>query len=454
MKKKKLLFTTTRMIAIGFFAAILLGTVLLSLPIAAKGRSAVPVIDALFTATSSTCVTGLTTVVTAHSWSLFGQIVILLLIQFGGLGIVTFTTTILLLLGKRISLQDRLLIQEAYNLDTLQGLVRITIRIVKGALFVEGIGAILYSIQFIHDFGFLRGVWYSIFHAVSAFCNAGLDLLGTDSLAGYRGNVLVNIVTMLLIILGGIGFPVWWDFLDNLRRMRRRHKRNEPMKFQFCLHSRIAVSATVVLVISGALLTFLMEYDNPETLANLPFGEMVMACLFQSVTLRTAGFQTIPQQSFRDGTSMIFLFLMLIGGSPSGTAGGIKTVTAVLVFASVLSTVKGKETGFMKRKFSARTEKKAFAVLGVSLGALFVLTTLLLVVQKSDFLDTLYEMVSAVATVGLSRNFTGSLKTAGKLIVVLGMYLGRIGPITMALAVNKKHSGGKVAYPEGKVLIG
>ncbi|MDE7297572.1 MAG: potassium transporter KtrB, partial [Lachnospiraceae bacterium] len=344
--------------------------------------------------------------------------------------------------------------QEAYNLDTLQGLVRITIRIVRGALALEAAGALLYSIQFIREFGFPRGVWYSIFHSVSAFCNAGLDLIGSDSLISYRGNVLVNVVTMLLIILGGIGFPVWWNILDNVRELRRRRRRNKPGRFQLSPHARIALTATAVLTLSGAALTFAMEYGNPETLGGLPFGEKLLASLFQSVTLRTAGFQTIPQQSFRDGTCMVFLLLMIIGGSPSGTAGGVKTVTAALVLASVTATVRGEETGLLKRKFSDRLIKKAVAVSGVSIAALFVLTTLLMAVQDSDFLDTLYEMTSAMATVGLSRNFTGSLTGAGRLIVILGMYLGRIGPITMALAINVKHSGRKLSHPEGRALVG
>ncbi len=332
--------------------------------------------------------------------------------------------------------------------------MRITIRIVRGALAVEAGGALLYSLQFVPEFGLLRGVWYSVFHSVSAFCNAGLDLIGSDSLVCYRGNVLVNTVTMLLIILGGIGFPVWWNILDNVRELRRRHRRNEPGKFLPSAHTKLALAATAVLIFGGALLVFVMEYGNPATLGELPLGEKLMASLFQSVTLRTAGFQTIPQQSFRDGTCMVFLVLMIIGGSPSGTAGGIKTVTAALILASVAATVRGEETGLMKRRFSDRLVKKAVAVFGVSVAALFVLTTLLLAVQSSDFLDTLYEMTSAMATVGLSRNFTGSLSEPGRLIVILGMYLGRIGPITMALAINVKHSGRKLSYPEGRALVG
>lgn len=440
---------------LGFLVAILLGTFLLSLPIATKSRTVTPFIDAFFTATTSICVTGLSTVIMAEQWSLFGQVVILFLIQFGGLGIVTFTTTILLVLGKRISLKDRLLLQDAYNLDTLQGLVRITIRIIKGTFVVEGVGALVCCIRFIPQYHFWQGIWYAIFHSVSSFCNAGIDLFGSDSLVPYRGDVLINLVTMALIILGGIGFPVWWEFLENIKEMRRKKRRNELVRFRPNLHFRLVVSATVFLVISGALLTLFLEYDNPQTLKPLPFGEKLLASFFQSVTLRTAGFQTIPQQCFKEGTSMFYLLLMFIGGSPSGTAGGIKTVTMVLVIATVISTVAGQsQTQVMHRKIAQKDVRKAFAVFGVGFGIMFVLVVALMAVEDADFLNSLYEMVSATATVGLSRNFTGSLSVAGKILVIVGMYLGRIGPITMALAINTGHENSKTTYPEGRVLVG
>ncbi len=454
-KKRLIIMTTTRMIMLGFFVAIALGTFLLSLPIATRQHRSTPFVDALFTATTSICVTGLSTVSMAEHWNLFGQIVILFLIQFGGLGIVTFTTTVLLTLGRRITLKERLLIQDAYNLDELKGLVRITIRIIKGTFFVEGIGALLCSFRFISQYGFLKGIWFSIFHSVSAFCNAGIDLFGNESLIPYRSDVLINLVTMTLIILGGIGFPVWWEFLRNLKEMWRKKRRNERVCFRGNLHFKIAVSATAFLIISGTLLTLILEYNNPNSLGSLSFGEKLLASLFQSVTLRTAGFQTIPQQCFKEGTSMLYLLFMFIGGSPSGTAGGIKTVTMVLVLASVLATVSGKgNTQVMRRKIAPKDVQKAFAVFGIGLGVMFLLVTALMIVENADFLDSIYEMVSATATVGLSRNFTSSLSVAGKFLVILGMYLGRIGPITMALAINTNHDNSKTTYPAGKILVG
>lgn len=457
MKKKKrgFVLSTTRMIMFGFLAAIILGTFLLSLPIATKSREVTPFADALFTATTSICVTGLSTVVMVEQWSLFGQGVILLLIQFGGLGIVTFTTTILLAIGKKISLKDRLLIQDAYNLDTLQGLVKMTIRILKGTLLIELLGAIFYSIQFIPEFGAATGIWYSVFHSVSAFCNAGIDLIGADGFTVYRSNVLINVVTMALIVIGGIGFPVWWDILNNYRETRRHIKKKEPIKIHLSLHTKIVLTTTAALILGGAVFTFCMEFRNPDTLKPLPLWEKIMASLFQSVTLRTAGFATIPQQMFKEGSCLIYLLLMLIGGSPSGTAGGIKTTTILLIVSTVISTVRGRsETELYKRKIREQYVKKALAVAGVSLAVLVVLTMALLAAENADFLDTLYEMTSAMATVGLSRNFTGTLSGAGKFIVIIGMYLGRIGPITMALAINPKNTGRKISYPEGKVMVG
>lgn len=454
-KQHRAHFSTTRMIAAGFLIAIALGTFLLSLPIATRDRSVTPFTDALFTATTSTCVTGLTTVVTAEHWSLFGQVVILFLIQFGGLGIVTFTTSIFLLLGRRISLQDRLLIQEAYNLDKLQGLVGITLRILKGTLVVEGIGALCYAFEFVPKYRLFKGIWFSIFHSVSAFCNAGIDLLGDSSLVNYCGNTWMNVVTMTLIVLGGLGFPVWWDIVQNVREMIQKKKRKERVLFQLTLQSKLVLSVTAFLIIAGMIFILAMEYNNPATLKNLPFGKKVLASLFQSVTLRTAGFATIAQENFTNGSSLFFLVLMFIGGSPSGTAGGVKTVTMVLIFASVFTTVRGNsETNLFHRRITEAYIKKALSVVFVSFFGVLALTTLLLTVQGGDFLDALYEMTSAMATVGLSRNFTGSLVGAGKLIVILGMYLGRIGPITMMLAVNPKNNNKNYSYPSGRILVG
>lgn len=455
MFQKLFKFSTTRMIAFGFVCAIILGTLLLMLPIASKSGEVTSAVDAAFTATTSICVTGLTTVVTTSHWSLFGQVVILLLIQFGGLGVVTFTTTIFLILGKRIKLSDRLVIQDAYNIDSLSGIVRLTKKIIKGTLIVEGIGAFIFAFQFIPEFGFLRGIWYSIFHAISAFCNAGIDLIGADSFVPYRDNALVNFNTMFLIVMGGLGFPVWWDVVNLIKKAVNKEIMLRTILRRLNLHSKLVITFTLFLIIGGATLTLLLEYNNPETIGNLSFGKKLMASAFQSVTTRTAGFATIPQQFFRSTSSFIFIIWMFIGGSPSGTAGGVKTATIVVILLSTSSIVKGKkQIEAFRRSISEQYLRKGLAVVVVSLSVLLVMTVALSAVQNGEFLDTLFETTSALATVGLTRNFTGTLTTIGKLIIIVTMYLGRIGPITMMLAFNaKKHVGDKT-LPEGKVLIG
>nr|WP_300564284.1 potassium transporter TrkG [uncultured Acetatifactor sp.] len=449
MKKRKTT-TTTGIIMLGFLIGALLGALLLTLPISARPGQSIGFLDALFVSTSSICVTGLSTVNIGQTFSAFGQVVLLLLIQFGGLGIVTFTTMVLWLFGRRITLADRMLIQSAYNLDTLSGLVRLTMRILKVTLCLEGLGAVGYAIVFIPEYGY-RGIWYSIFHAVSAFCNAGIDLLGGNSFCGYRDNVIMNLTTVFLIIVSGLGFPVYWEVARVLRPRRSDGRYGRKMNLQ----AKIVLTATLALILAGAALTLLFEYDNPATLGPLGWPRKALAALFQSVTLRTAGFATIPQESFRPASCLAYLVLMFIGGSPAGTAGGVKTVTIVMLIASMLANIKGKkDVTVMNRKIADEAIRRCVAIVTFSFSVLMALTVALLAVQRSDFLDTLYEMTSAIATVGLSRGLTGALYPAGKLIVTLTMYLGRIGPITLALVFNSRTPADNISYADSKVIIG
>ncbi len=448
MKKRKT--TTTGIIMLGFLIGALLGALLLMLPISARPGQSIGFLDALFVSTSSICVTGLSTVNIGQTFSVFGQIVLLLLIQFGGLGIVTFTTMVLWMFRRRITLSDRMLIQSAYNLDTLSGLVRLTMRILKVTLCLEGLGAVGYAIVFIPEYGY-RGIWYSIFHAVSAFCNAGIDLLGGNSFCGYRDNVIMNLTTVFLIIVSGLGFPVYWEVARVLRPRRSDGRYGRKMNLQ----AKIVLTATLALILAGAALTLLFEYDNPATLGPLGWPRKALAALFQSVTLRTAGFATIPQESFRPASCLAYLVLMFIGGSPAGTAGGVKTVTIVMLIASMLANIKGKkDVTVMNRKIADEAIRRCVAIVTFSFSVLMALTVALLAVQRSDFLDTLYEMTSAIATVGLSRGLTGALYPAGKLIVTLTMYLGRIGPITLALVFNSRTPADNISYADSKVIIG
>ena len=448
MKKRKT--TTTGIIMLGFLIGALLGALLLTLPISARPGQSIGFLDALFVSTSSICVTGLSTVNIGQTFSVFGQIVLLLLIQFGGLGIVTFTTMVLWMFRRRITLSDRMLIQSAYNLDTLSGLVRLTMRILKVTLCLEGMGAVGYALVFIPEFG-LKGIWYSVFHAVSAFCNAGIDLLGGNSFCGYRGNVIVNLTTVFLIIVSGLGFPVYWE----VARVAGPRRKKGPYPRKMNLQAKIVLAATLTLILAGTALTLLFEYDNPDTLGLLSWPEKGLAALFQSVTLRTAGFATIPQENFRSASCLAYLVLMFIGGSPAGTAGGVKTVTIVMLIASMLANIKGKkDVTVMNRKIADEAIRRCVAIVTFSFSVLMALTVALLAVQRSDFLDTLYEMTSAIATVGLSRGLTGALYPAGKLIVTLTMYLGRIGPITLALVFNSRTPADNISYADSKVIIG
>lgn len=438
MAKKKLSLSTTQMIMISFLAVILLGSVLLSLPVSAADGKAVPYLDALFTATTATCVTGLVTLTTVSAWSTFGHIVILILIQVGGLGVITIISAVMILLHKRMGLGDRLLLQDAFNLNSLSGIVRFVKRVLQGTFIVEGIGALLYMVVFIPEFG-LRGIWISVFTSISAFCNAGIDIIGENSLCDYAVNPVINFTTCMLIILSGIGYVVWWDVLQTCRKSWGKHRK---IFRNLTLHSKIAISSTAILVLGGGILIFLLEYHNSLTIGGLPLLDKLQISFFQSVTTRTAGFATVPQQDLTNASSILCLLLMFIGGSPVGTAGGIKTVTFAVLVVSALATIQNKnEVTLFHRNISKQAVNKAVAVTAMSFGIMFASTLLLSAVTNADALDILYETVSATATVGLTRNLTPYLNGAGKVIIIATMYLGRVGPISLALALNsnQKH---------------
>ncbi len=448
--------STTQIVSIGFFGVIIVGALLLELPFASVSEKNTPFIDALFTATTSVCVTGLVTVTTAAHWTIFGKIVILFLIQLGGLGVITVMITGLLFLGRKITLKERLLIQQSYNLDTLQGLVKLILRIIKITLFIEALGAIAYCFVLVPKFG-ISGVGMAIFNSVSAFCNAGMDIIQDDSLESFVFSPIMNFMTMFLIILGGIGFPVIWEIIDTVRSNKLKNISGKIIWKRLSLHSKIVITTTIFLIFGGALLIFLLEYTNQKTIGPMNIGNKIMASLFQSVTTRTAGFQTLPQQNFRDGTSFIFLILMFIGGSPAGTAGGIKTTSIALLLYTVVSVVKGrKDTEAFKRKISVENIRTALAVILISFSVLVTSTLLLLTFENGSFLDLLFEVCSAIGTVGLTRGITTKLSLIGKIIIIITMYLGRIGPITMALAFGNKRKvvGNMRELPEKNVIIG
>lgn len=456
-KQKGFELKTIQIIGLGFFILIMIGSVLLSLPIATVDGTATPYIDALFTATTSSCVTGLVTVVTGQHWNFFGQLVILVMIQMGGLGVVSFTTLLLVIAGKRIQLKQRLLIQEAYGFDTLTGLVRMVKKMMKGALVVEGFGAVGYALIYIPRYGWLKGLWFSVFTAVSAFCNAGMDLMGENSMMDYVDHPWMNLVTMLLIVLGGLGFVVWWDIAHMLRRVFKEKMEWKLSVRRMSIHSKLVLVSTTILIFGGALVFFLLEHNNPLTMGELSLGGKIWASLFQSVTLRTAGFVSINQAGLRTASALFGCILMFIGGAPGGTAGGVKVATVALLAFAVMSIIVGREDVELGgRRISSENVMKGLCVILLQVFFL-MLSTFFLCCLESDvpLIAIMYETFSALGTVGLTMGITESLSVAGKLVIIATMYFGRLGPITIAMLMNSgsKKKRGHRQLPEGKIYV-
>ena len=437
----------SQMMVVGFAAVILIGAILLSLPIATQTGERTSFLDSLFTATSAVCVTGLVVVDTATHWNFFGQIVIIILIQTGGLGFMTITTLFSLIVKKRINLKERLLIQESLNQIDLSGLVKLTRYILLMTFVIEGIGALILSTVFIPQFGFIRGSWYSIFHAISAFCNAGFDLMGNvtgpySSLMYYVNNTTITLAISALIILGGLGFPVILDIVKN----KKISKLN--------MHSKIVLISTSILIVVGMLFIFIVEYKNVGTLGNLSLKGKILASLFQSVTIRTAGFATIDLTILHQATLFIMMIFMFVGASPASTGGGVKTTTIAVLILTVKSFLLGKEDiEVFGRRITSSTVRKSVGIFFV--GVLAVLTGILLIVliePKFDLLEASFEVVSALATVGLSIGGSSNLTSIGKLLIVIYMFMGRVGLLTIFLALVAKNTVNKqqIRYPEGR----
>ncbi len=452
MKKSKKIFSSTHIIMLSFLGAILVGTVLLMLPISVADGNPTSFIDAFFTATTSTCVTGLVVVPTVSHWSLFGHAVILLLIQIGGLGIITIMSCFAFFLHKKMGLTDRLLLQDAFNLNTLSGLSSFVKKVVAGTFAIEGLGALLYMAVFVPQFG-IKGIWISVFNAVSAFCNAGIDIVSENSLCNYATNPIINIVTSFLIIMGGVGFIVWWDVV---RVFKERKNKKIKIFRSLTLHSKIALTTTAFLIISGAVFFFIFEYSNPLTIKDYSLFDKIQVALFQSITTRTAGFASVPQENLSTGSALVSLILMFIGGSPVGTAGGIKTVTITVLLASAMASVKNENNvSIFNRTISSKAVSKAVAVCVTSFFIMLLSTLLLTAVTNAPLIDILYETVSATATVGLTRNLTAFLNTAGKIIIIFTMFFGRVGPISLAVALNlKKDNKNIIKNPTEDISIG
>ncbi|MBU3182680.1 TrkH family potassium uptake protein [Clostridium psychrophilum] len=446
--KKKNKYTPVQILALGFAIVILIGAILLSLPIASQSGKITPFIDCIFTSTSAVCVTGLVTLDTGTYWTYFGKTVIMLLIETGGLGFMSVGTLVFFFLGKRISLKERLVMREAMNVNSLQGLVKMVKYVLIFTFSVEGIGAVLFATQFIPQFGIAKGIYYSVFHSVSAFCNAGFDLMGNfKSLTAYANNSVVILTVSALIVIGGLGFFVWVE-IYNCSEFKK-----------LSLHSTIVIYSTIILIVGGAILMYIFEMNNPTTMRGMSVKGKILSSIFASVSPRTAGFNSIPLDKMTTAGNFLTIILMFIGGSPGSTAGGIKTATVVVLFMTVMSVVHGREdTEIFKKRIKKELVYKALVITVLGLMIVIVVTMVLSITEPSNipFEYFLYEATSAFATVGLTLGLTTKLTFVGKIIITLTMYAGRVGPLTiiLALARNKKGKSGTIRYPEDKILIG
>ena len=453
---REIKLSPVQIIPASFFLAIAAGTVLLLLPASSAKGCSTDFITALFTATTSVCVTGLVVVDTYAHWSPFGQCVILLLIQAGGLGMIAVAASIMLVARRKFSLTDRILLRDAFNLNSHSRLLSFLMKVLKGTFLAEGIGALLYAAAFIPVFGAGKGLWCSVFNAVSAFCNAGMDVLGPNSLCDYRDDPLVMSVTIVLIILGGLGFVVWFDVIDRAKEGARNRFAPGTVLRRLSEHTKLVLSITVILLLGGTAAFLLLEYSNPGTIGAMDLGGKLKNCFFESVTLRTAGFTTFPQENLTKASCLVAYVFMFIGGSPIGTAGGIKTVTFFLLIMNVRSYLRRQdEYVIFQRRVSEESMRKASAVVFVSAMAVILLAVLLSVVNPVPLEDALYEVVSACGTVGLSRGLTPSLNLPGRVTIIIAMYLGRIGPISLAaLFSGNSRASDRIRYSEGTFYVG
>lgn len=444
METKRL--TNAQTLALGFCLIILFGACLLSLPISSRDGQFTPFVDALFTSASATCVTGLVVVDTFTKWNLLGQIIILLEIQIGGLGFMTVGIGFAMMLRQKIGLWMRGTLQESVNMDKIGGVVRLTKKVIRGTIVIEGLGAVILAIRFMKDFPWYQAIYFGIFHSVSAFCNAGFDLMGGiekyGSFVPYQTDIVINIVLMLLITIGGIGFLVWDDVYENKWHYRR-----------YRLHTKIVLSTSAVLVFGGALLFYILEKDG-LAYAGMSSKEKVLAAFFNSVTARTAGFNTTDTMLLKPGSKLLTMFLMFIGGSPGSTAGGIKTTTLFVLVLSVIATLRHKSMNAFKRRINDEVVRKATVVLSLNLVLVMVSMIVISANQSLPSMSLAFEIISAIATVGMSTGITRNLGVLAKIIIITLMYLGRVGSMTFALSFLGKNRPSKIKYLVENVNVG
>lgn len=440
--------TPSQILVFGFAAIILIGSFLLKLPISVRTGHSLRYLDALFTSTSAVCVTGLVVVDTGSTFTAFGQVVVIALIQIGGLGFMTMSTMMAVILGKKIGLRERLLIQESLNQSTLSGMVKLVRQILLLTLILEGIGGILLSIRFAHYLPLGQAVYFGFFHAISAFCNAGFDLFGMvyhpfTSITQFVSDAWITLVIAILIILGGLGFPVIFELMRYERRKR------------LSTHTKLVLTTTVALLALGALAIYILEFHNPATLKPLSGPVKVLAAFFQSVTLRTAGYNSLDYSQMREATVFISILLMFIGASPSSTGGGIKTVTFGILMATVRATVRGREDAeLFERRMPKELVYKAFSLTVFALALVVSVALLINITDHFSFLQILFEVTSGFGTVGLTTGITPHLSDFARVMLMLTMFAGRVGILTIAVSLTQRLKTGNIRYMEDNLIIG
>ena len=442
MKHRRL--SHVRVITLGYLIMILLGTALLMLPCATRAGVSADPVTALFTATSASCVTGLVLQDTVTYWSLFGQLAILVLIQIGGLGFMTIAIFFFRIVSKKASLRERAVMAESINTTKMGDFSRLVRKIIIGTIALESVGGILLSTHFVRqpNLGFLKGVYYGFFHAISAFCNAGFDLMGDySSFTSLSGNVLVNAVLITLIVVGGIGFLVW----DDITACRFKFKK-------FSLHTKTVLTVTAVLILGGALLLFVFEHNNTGT--NKSVGEELLAALFGSVTARTAGFNTVDTAALSSASKLITIILMFIGGSSGSTAGGVKTTTVAVILIFLIAGMRGQDNiHFYKRRIRDDALRKSVIIISTNLLLLLFGATVLCAAQGFSITDAVFETASAIGTVGMTTGITRDLNLVSELVIIFLMYCGRVGSISFGISLFERRKP-PVSYPEESVTVG
>ena len=444
--KKKVYFSPYITILMSFFIAILIGGGILSLPFVTLNGKGTDLIEGIFTATSAVCVTGLTVNDVSTTYNLIGKTIIMVLIQLGGIGLITFSSLLILLISKEISYYTKKVVQEDINAETVFNIQKYLKKVIVTVLLIELIGAAILFFEFIKKFEFLKAIYYSVFHSVSAFCNAGFSLF-SDNLESFKGSMIINTVIPILIIVGGLGFST---IINVYKYLKKEDKR-------ITTTSKITLKVTLGFVIFGAFFIFIFEHANIKTIGNYTFMEKIGAAFFQSVTTRTAGFNTMPLAGMKEITVLLFIFFMFIGASPGSTGGGVKTTTFGLIVLGVITIIKNKEyIEYNGRKISWTNFNRAISIVFISVCYIVIILFLLILLEPDiNVMNLLFELVSAFGTVGVTRNLTPYLGNISKILVIITMFVGRVGPLTIVSALSlKKIKSGKYKYPEENILIG